>query len=426
MPATTDPERVASIMLGWHDLELVSCSKLQMLWAGYGHICAITARATTEEAADRLDKICARQSGSSGSTYPLILKLISPPEKDPEEEDEGHWRKMFSYEAEQYFYTEAAHKLPDDIAVAKCLAATREMSGKEGEHELTGLIATVMTDLRPQFPVAGEKRSLLSEQQLTAALNWLGKLHRLPWNGLADTYEEFLMEPRMEALLRRLAKDSPELRVPRTLWYNGGYSHLSTRLTEYEALEADADSEWSSMFCKPVDGSFTVAEQAHSVLATKGPTHETYIHGDVKSENLFTTESGDQAAFFDFQYIGLGHGVCDIAKLFTCSVPLSMLVDKPDSIPSELEMGDGERRLLEQYRAVVCADGTHTHKWHVFIRLWETALVDWCRFQASWGFWGNTEWLQARVRSICTGMAWTSWVKLAVAEGRLDVCPPEL
>ena len=44
------------------------------------------------------------------------------------------------------------------------------------------------------------------------------------------------------------------------------------------------------------------------------------------------------------------------------------------------------------------------------MRHWEAALVDWCRFQASWGFWGNTEWLQARVRSILADEGWREWL----------------
>jgi hypothetical protein len=32
--------------------------------------------------------------------------------------------------------------------------------------------------------------------------------------------------------------------------------------------------------------------------------------------------------------------------------------------------------------------------------------VDWLRFQASWGFWGNTDWLEARVRSILKDQEW--------------------
>ncbi|BEJ10790.1 hypothetical protein CspHIS471_0102120 [Cutaneotrichosporon sp. HIS471] len=30
---------------------------------------------------------------------------------------------------------------------------------------------------------------------------------------------------------------------------------------------------------------------------------------------------------------------------------------------------------------------------------------------ASWGFWGNTEWLEARVRHILADAGWRTWLK---------------
>jgi thiamine kinase-like enzyme len=131
----------------------------------------------------------------------------------------------------------------------------------------------------------------------------------------------------------------------------------------------------------------------------------TLIHGDVKSENLFTSKSGEEVVFYDFQYTGLGLGVCDLAKLFTCSVPLNMLV--PDqSIPEELAMQDCERELLERYWVLLRKESGKEYQWEIFVNHWETALVDWLRFQASWGFWGNTEWLEARVRFILKNEKW--------------------
>ncbi|KAJ3559117.1 hypothetical protein NPX13_g9584 [Xylaria arbuscula] len=147
---------------------------------------------------------------------------------------------------------------------------------------------------------------------------------------------------------------------------------------------------------------------AATFLIPRGREHESLIHGDVKSENLFTTHSGTEVAFYDFQYVGLGYGVCDLAKLFTCSVPLDMLTEDDQS--AELPMGAGERSLLERYRANMLAGTDKTYDWDTFVRHWETALVDWLRFQASWGFWGNTEWLEARVRSILKDDDWRTWL----------------
>ncbi|KAL4811052.1 hypothetical protein BDV18DRAFT_128498 [Aspergillus unguis] len=397
------PENVARIMLSWSALDLISCKTLQTLWAGYGQICAITARARTDEAARHLDSVCGVKEGKSGTTYPLILKLISPPAARNGSEDEGHLRKMLSYEVEQYFYANVVPALSEDVAVAKCLSSTRDMAGKEGEEELRGLLATIMVDLRPAYPVAGGKRSVLSRAQVEGALDWLAGFHSQSWGLLSKNLEGYVRPP-LEESRRRAAGNGHGDRV----WLNGGYTYLATRRTEYASLEDDTDSEWSEAFCAPVQGSpMSIAEMAALALTPRGRPVESYIHGDVKSENLFTTADGKKVAFFDFQYVGLGLGVCDLAKLFTCSVPLEMLVD---DVPEELDMGDGERELLERYWSTLLETREKEYEWEEFKRHWETALVDWCRFQASWGFWGNTEWLEARVRSILGDQGWRNWL----------------
>ncbi|KAH9884106.1 phosphotransferase enzyme family protein [Xylariomycetidae sp. FL2044] len=406
-----DPEHVASLMLSWHSLELVACRKLQSLWAGYGHICEVTARATTDTAAARLRKACPVLDGDTDS-FPLILKLISPPSMRGDTRDEGHLRKMMSYEVEQYFYDSMAPSLDSRVSVAQCIATTREKAGKPGEELLDGLIATVMTDLRPQFPVAGEKRAVLNQTQVLAALDWLSGFHGKTWKLKPDSFDKLVRPPLEEATKRKGGQSGTQV------WLNGGYTYLATRRKEYADLAADDDSEWTSVLCEPITPEgLSISEVVAQFLTPRGREYETYIHGDVKSENLFTTESGQDVAFFDFQYVGLGFGVCDLAKLFTCSVPLRMLVDDESGASDELQLSNGERTLLERYRSGVVAEfqahgGRHDvkYEWEIFIRHWETALVDWLRFEASWGFWGNTQWLEARVRSILNDDAWREWL----------------
>ncbi|KAJ5742687.1 uncharacterized protein N7511_011088 [Penicillium nucicola] len=402
-------DRVASIMLSWHSLELVNFNTLQTLWAGYGQICAITARASTDSAAEKLDKLCGTENGAAGSTYPLILKLISPPTKSGSKQDEGHLRKMLSYEVEQHFYNHLVPLLGEDIGIAKCLASTKGMDGQDGEQELNGLMATIMVNLRQSYPVAGEKRSSLDRAQVHGSLDWLARFH----GRTRDLLQQGLdlgthVLPPLDELVRR---QKVENNTANGLWLNGGYTYLATRRTEYESLFEDANSEWSELLCEPFEGSsLSVAEMAALFLMPSGRPVESYIHGDVKSENLFTNRTGEKVAFFDFQYVGLGLGVCDLAKLFTCSVPLHMLVDDVEYLPVEIAMCDGERRLLRHYRKSLLSDDL-LYDWDTFKLHWETALVDWCRFQASWGFWGNTEWLEARVRSIMGDPEWRNWLR---------------
>ncbi|KAI1758247.1 kinase-like domain-containing protein [Xylaria castorea] len=397
-------EQVAAIMLSWHSLELVSLRKVQSLWAGYGHICQLTARATTAAAADQMRERYGDigTPGEDGKEmYALILKLISPPPTPSRGEVEGHLRKILSYEAEQNFYGSIALRLGRDLPLARCIAATQ---GKPGSDTPEGLTATMMTDLRSKYPVAGEKRAALNETQVHAALDWLSQFHRKSWGILPMPLQELLLPPLEEADRRKRGNEPG-----RSVWLNGGYTYLATRRKEYASLAADSDSEWSSMLCQPPSPrESSIAEKVADFLIPRGRDHETLIHGDVKSENLFTTHSGSEVAFYDFQYVGLGLGVCDLAKLFTCSVPLHMLTD--DDGPARLQMGEGERKLLERYRSNLLAGTGKAYDWDTFVRHWETALVDWLRFQASWGFWGNTEWLEARVRSILEDQNWRAWL----------------
>ncbi|RYP52248.1 hypothetical protein DL768_002567 [Monosporascus sp. mg162] len=446
-----EPDRVASIMLSWYSLELVSCRKIQTLWAGYGSICEVRARATTAAAAAEVRRLCLMDSGGNAkaaggdNTFALILKLVAPPPGGPrchhgngeEDEDEGHLRKMLSYEVEQHFYDALAPRLdPDRATVARCLASTRSAAGMPRAGELLDggrMIATLMTDLRLDFPVAaGERRrAQLCARQVHAALDWLASFHGASrtWVREEESLGGLVRPPLEEARRRRGGERGAGA------WLNGGYTYLATRRKEYAALAADAGSEWSAALCEPMgpspDGP-SVAERVAEFLAPRlgsgddggsssdrerGP-YISYIHGDVKSENLFATAAGDRVAFFDFQYVGLGLGVCDLAKLFTCSVPLGLLLtgcaDERD-VPEELRMDRGERTLLEYYRGRLLelghfgVDGSG-YDWKLFVRHWEAALVDWLRFQMSWGAWGNTEWLEARVWSILRDEGFRKWL----------------
>ncbi|KAG5930344.1 hypothetical protein E4U42_001859 [Claviceps africana] len=398
--ARDNPKAIAKEMLAWIDLELISCIELQNLWAGYGHVCAIRARRFGESRGTdpRLDP--------QSEDIRLILKIVSPPAGL---EEEGHLRKLLSYEVEQFFYDRIAPTL-GDLPLAKCLASTSNMLDKAAEAGLNGIRATLLTDLRLRYPVVGGRRGFLNSHQVRSAFRWLAAFHRSYWMGPQLRHSSLILPPLAEAEWRRSRENEERAGI----WLNGGYTYLATRQNEYESLTKDPSSEWSALLCQPVPHfPTTVAEAAARFLAPRGRSIETYLHGDVKSENMYSTSSGDEVVFFDFQYVGLGLGVCDLAKFFTCSVPLEMLVDSRQ-IPSHLAMSEREKALLSSYREHLLRDteggSAPTYEWEDFRRHWETALVDWCRFQASWGFWGNTEWLQARVRCILQDTQWQAWL----------------
>lgn len=258
----------------------------------------------------------------------------------------------------------------------------------------------VMSDLRKDFPVAGEKRGKLDTTQTQAALTWLADFHGFWWSQIQSFEKDKLVLPPLQHYEQHQSTALQE----QTVWRQGGYTYLDTRRTEYTNLKQDSDLEWSSKLCSPTSSGPSIAELAARFLATSRESlpYQTLIHGDVKSENLFTTKTGDRVAFYDFQYVGLGLGVSDLAKLFTCSISLSSLVDDVGLVYGEtkISMQKGEKRLLEAYLRRLERRSGKEYEWNMFVRHWQVALVDWLRFQASWGFWGNSEWLEARVRSI--------------------------
>lgn len=422
-----DPTRVAEMLLSWKHLQLTSCTTFQTLWSGYGFICHVTARpnpGAEEWTAQNLDPYCPRNTSGD---YPLILKIVVPPRAGRQQESEGHLRKMLSYEVEQFFYYMVAPLLPDDVPVARYVCSTRDR-----DHlppELVGVLATIITDLRPLYPVSPGKGDALSSLGVHAAIDWLARFHGESYKYLPIGIDDFILPPLEEA--RHRGEFGPRS----NLWRNGGYTYLATRRQEYVNLEQDEDSEWSDKLCCPIEGSKSVAELVADFLAPRGRRFEVFVHGDVKSENMATDVAGGHVALFDFQYIGLSLGVCDLAKLLTCSVPLGQILggDAGDDAAAgaqleySMAMCEGERELLWRYwsrlKRFGDAKGVY-YSWELFVRHWEAALVDWLRFQASWGFWGNTRWLEARVRSILQDQSWWDW--LDKANEHDGSCPDDL
>lgn len=194
---------VASDLLGFQGVEVSSATVIQNLWAGYGQIARVETDSET-----------------------LIVKHIKPPASKTHTADEGHHRKMISYEVEQYFYSQLAPHLNQDAAVAKCFCSINKRS------ESSTKVALVLEDLRQRFPVAGEKRGELNPIQVHAALKWLAAFHGHFWANSKHLSREDMRRPPMEEI---------NLAGSRTgVWYVLGpgqptlvpfVHHMSTQLT---------------------------------------------------------------------------------------------------------------------------------------------------------------------------------------------------
>lgn len=88
-------------------------------------------------------------------------------------------------------------------------------------------------------------------------------------------------------------------------------------------------------------------------------------------------------AFFDFQYVGFGCGLSDVAKLFTCSVERDLLLFDDDEEEEEEEdgekgmgmgmamgMGKGEERLLKHYQHILENVSGKKYSWEILVMHW--------------------------------------------------------
>ncbi len=170
--------------------------------------------------------------------------------------DLGHERKVNSYSVESSWYRDYAAQCSPASRVPECLSLTTR--GDE--------VFMVLEDL--DAAGYGMRANHVSESQLQACLSWLAHFHAT-----------FLG------------------RKPDKLWATGTYWHLATRPEELAALEPGALKEAAEKLdCKLNSSPFL-----------------TFVHGDAKVANFCFSAEGDRVAAVDFQYVGGGCGMKDLA-----------------------------------------------------------------------------------------------------------------
>ncbi len=168
----------------------------------------------------------------------------------------SHQRKARSYAVETVWYQQWSELADDHCRLPRCLAA------KTGDDE----VLLVLEDLDGVgYP---ERRQEVAWPQIEACLHWLAHFHA--------TF---------------MGKD------PEGLWPVGTYWHLDTRPDELEAL-TDTDLKAAA---PAIDAKLN------------GATYKTFVHGDAKLANFCFSKDGLEVAAVDFQYVGGGCGMKDVA-----------------------------------------------------------------------------------------------------------------
>lgn len=167
--------------------------------------------------------------------------------------DFGHQRKLKSYQVETAWYERYSHA--SKARLPQCFAI--EQQGDE--------VLIVLEDLdEAGYPV---RKQAVTWKEIDACLAWLAQFHASYLHKAADG-----------------------------LWEAGTYWHLETRPQELSVLEDKALKEAAPI----IDAKLKHCE------------YQTLVHGDAKLANFCFSKDG-QVAGVDFQYVGGGCGMKDVA-----------------------------------------------------------------------------------------------------------------
>jgi hypothetical protein len=231
-------------------------ARVQSLWSGYGEI---------------------RRYALEGSVVrSVVVKEVRPPGALPShprgwEGPRSHARKLRSYDVERAWYKTWAPPADARCRMPEAYAADRDERG--WRFALEDLNAAGFTE-RTQAPNAAE---------LHACLRWLAELHA------------------------RFMGDAEE--AANDLWPVGTYWHLQTRPDELKAMPAG-----------PLrDGAVAIDSRLSAAR------FQTLVHGDAKFANFCFTPRNNGAALHeatvaavDYQYVGGGCGMKDVAYFLSC------------------------------------------------------------------------------------------------------------
>jgi hypothetical protein len=251
----------------------------------------------------------------------VVVKSVRPPRDDG---SRSHRRKLRSYEVEQAFYRRYAARCAE---VPSCrIAHPVTLRAEDGGWLF------VLEDLDGAGFV--ERRSHADAPHVIATLRWLAAFHA------------------------RFLGTAPE-----GLWKVGTYWHLGTRPEELTAMRHEALRQ-------------AAPRLDHALNAAR---FKTLVHGDAKLENV-CFERGGAVALVDFQYVGGGVGVKDVAYFLSSCLAAR---EQESMIPRYLD--DYFRELVHAVRAnAASADVDVAALESEWRALFPLAWVDFHRFLLGW------------------------------------------
>ena len=149
---------------------------------------------------------------------------------------------------------------------------------------------------------------------------------------------------------------------PQGLWAEGTYWHLATRPDELAAMESGALKD--------------AAQCLNDKLANC--QYQTFVHGDAKLENFCFSADGTKVAAVDFQYVGGGCGIKDVAYF------LGSCIDEASLQASDDEFLEGyfiELKAALKLRDKAVDFAALENEWR---ELYAVAWTDFYRFLSGW------------------------------------------
>lgn len=255
---------------------------------------------------------------------PLIVKFVSPPNIHTHPRgwagEKSHERKLRSYDVELHFYQSAGGRCDD-----RCRIASATHLSKTDDSWLF-----VLEDL--DHAGFSGRRTALSGAEMRACLRWLAEFHA-----------------------RHLGI------APQGLWAQGTYWHLATRPDELSVMKHERLKNAASAIDE----------------ALSGCCFQTWVHGDAKVENFcFSPEMG--VAVVDFQYVGAGVGVKDVAYF------LSSCLDEQQCLKDAEKWVDEYFHFLDQAIRAQRHDVDPAEVIREWRRVYPYAWADFVRFLVGW------------------------------------------